>query len=42
MATSSTVQVSLPMPTIPRSRRSPAEIAAAAPVSGERHVLLAA
>ncbi|MDO5743512.1 MAG: 4-hydroxy-3-methylbut-2-enyl diphosphate reductase [Micrococcaceae bacterium] len=42
MATSSTVQVSLPMPTIPRARRSPAEIAAAAPVTGERNVLLAA
>ena len=42
MATSSTVQVSLPMPTIPRVRRSPAEIAAAAPVTGERNVLLAA
>ncbi|ASN39867.1 MAG: 4-hydroxy-3-methylbut-2-enyl diphosphate reductase [Paeniglutamicibacter terrestris] len=42
MATSSTVQVSLPMPRIPRSRKTPAEIAAAAPVPGERSVLLAA
>ena len=42
MATSSTVPVSLPMPSIPRTRRTPAEIAAAAPVTGERKVLLAA
>ncbi|MFF5791499.1 4-hydroxy-3-methylbut-2-enyl diphosphate reductase [Paeniglutamicibacter sp. NPDC012692] len=42
MATSSTVPVSLPMPTIPRTRRTPAEIAAAAPVEGERKVFLAA
>ena len=30
------------MPTVPRRRRSPEEVAAAAPVSGERRVLLAA
>lgn len=34
--------VSVPMPTVPRRRRSPEEVAAAAPVSGERRVLLAA
>ncbi|MGW9403139.1 4-hydroxy-3-methylbut-2-enyl diphosphate reductase [Arthrobacter sp. NPDC055585] len=34
--------VSVPMPTVPRRRRSPAEVAAAAPVSGARRVLLAA
>ncbi|MER1996278.1 MAG: 4-hydroxy-3-methylbut-2-enyl diphosphate reductase [Arthrobacter sp.] len=34
--------VSVPMPTVPRRRRSPEEIAAAAPVSGARRVLLAA
>lgn len=42
MATSSTVPVSLPMPSIPRTRRTPAEVAAAAPITGERKVLLAA
>ena len=42
MATSSTVPVSLPMPSIPRTRRTPADVAAAAPVTGERKVLLAA
>src|SRR5919112_2834615 len=34
--------VSLSMPTIPRRRRSPEEVAAAAPVSGSKKVLLAA
>ena len=34
--------VSVPMPTVPRRRRSPEEVAAAAPVSGVRRVLLAA
>ncbi|WP_342023976.1 4-hydroxy-3-methylbut-2-enyl diphosphate reductase [Arthrobacter citreus] len=34
--------VSVPMPTVPRRRRSPQEVAAAAPVSGPRRVLLAA
>src|SRR5215213_8884256 len=34
--------VSLSMPTIPRRRRSPEEVAAAAPVSGTKRVLLAA
>ena len=34
--------VSVPMPTVPRRRRSPEEVAAAAPVSGARRVLLAA
>jgi 4-hydroxy-3-methylbut-2-enyl diphosphate reductase len=34
--------VSLSMPTIPRRRRSPEEVAAAAPVSGTKKVLLAA
>ncbi|WP_295110190.1 4-hydroxy-3-methylbut-2-enyl diphosphate reductase, partial [uncultured Kocuria sp.] len=34
--------VDLSMPTVPRVRRTPEEIAAAAPVTGERRVLLAA
>ena len=34
--------VSVPMPTVPRRRRSPEEVAAAAPVAGPRRVLLAA
>ncbi|HET7415554.1 MAG TPA: 4-hydroxy-3-methylbut-2-enyl diphosphate reductase [Arthrobacter sp.] len=34
--------VSVPMPTIPRKRRSPEDVAAAAPVNGPRKVLLAA
>ena len=34
--------VSVPMPIVPRRRRSPEEVAAAAPVSGARRVLLAA
>ncbi|MHA7217255.1 4-hydroxy-3-methylbut-2-enyl diphosphate reductase [Arthrobacter sp. MDT1-48-3] len=38
--TSTTVQV--PMPTIPRRRRSPEDVLAAAPVPGEKKVLLAA
>lgn len=38
----STTAVSVPMPSIPRRRRSPEEVAAAAPVSGPKRVLLAA
>ncbi|MCZ2403275.1 4-hydroxy-3-methylbut-2-enyl diphosphate reductase [Paenarthrobacter sp. Z7-10] len=34
--------VSIPMPTVPRKRRTPQEVAAAAPVPGSRKVLLAA
>ena len=34
--------VSVPMPTVPRRRRSPQDVAAAAPVNGPRRVLLAA
>ncbi len=34
--------ISIPMPTVPRRRRAPAEVAAAAPVTGPRRVLLAA
>ncbi|HEV7168369.1 MAG TPA: 4-hydroxy-3-methylbut-2-enyl diphosphate reductase [Micrococcaceae bacterium] len=34
--------VSVPMPAVPRTRRSPEEVAAAAPVSGPKKVLLAA
>ncbi|MGP9528785.1 MULTISPECIES: 4-hydroxy-3-methylbut-2-enyl diphosphate reductase [Micrococcaceae] len=42
MATSTSIPVSLPVPRIPRVRRSPAEIAAASPQVNERKVLLAA
>jgi len=42
MPTSTTVPVSVPMPQIPRRRRSPEEVAAAAPVEGPKRVLLAA
>ncbi|GHD04073.1 4-hydroxy-3-methylbut-2-enyl diphosphate reductase [Zhihengliuella salsuginis] len=42
MPTSTTVPVSVPMPQIPRQRRSPEEVAAAAPVEGAKRVLLAA
>lgn len=38
----SSTAVSVPMPTIPRQRRSRAEVEAAAPVSGQKRVLLAA
>ena len=38
----STTAVSLSMPAVPRHRRSPEEVAAAAPVTGEKRVLLAA
>jgi 4-hydroxy-3-methylbut-2-enyl diphosphate reductase len=38
----STTAVSFPMPTVPRRRRSPEEVAAAAPVTGTKRVLLAA
>ncbi|WP_343318282.1 4-hydroxy-3-methylbut-2-enyl diphosphate reductase [Arthrobacter sp. TMP15] len=38
----STTAMSFPMPAVPRRRRSPEEVAAAAPVSGEKRVLLAA
>ncbi|MHA7176877.1 4-hydroxy-3-methylbut-2-enyl diphosphate reductase [Arthrobacter sp. Sr24] len=38
----STTAVSLSMPVVPRRRRSPEEVAAAAPVTGEKRVLLAA
>ncbi|MDJ0317643.1 4-hydroxy-3-methylbut-2-enyl diphosphate reductase [Arthrobacter antibioticus] len=38
----STTAISFPMPAVPRRRRSPEEVAAAAPVSGEKRVLLAA
>lgn len=38
----SSTAVSVPMPTIPRRRRSPEDIASAAPVEGRRKVLLAA
>ncbi|WP_313812745.1 4-hydroxy-3-methylbut-2-enyl diphosphate reductase [Glutamicibacter sp.] len=42
MATSTSVPVSLPVPRIPRVRRTPAEIFAASPEVTERKVLLAA
>ncbi|WP_345470054.1 4-hydroxy-3-methylbut-2-enyl diphosphate reductase [Glutamicibacter ectropisis] len=42
MATSTSIPVSLPVPRIPRVRRTPAEIAAASPQVSERKVLLAA
>ena len=42
MATSTSVPVSLPVPRIPRTRRSPQEILAASPLVTERKVLLAA
>ncbi|GAA3671796.1 4-hydroxy-3-methylbut-2-enyl diphosphate reductase [Arthrobacter ginkgonis] len=42
MPTTSAAPVSVPMPTVPRRRRSPEEIAAAAPVLGDKRVLLAA
>src|SRR6185312_2742464 len=38
----STTAVSLSMPAVPRRRRSPEEVAAAAPVTGPKRVLLAA
>jgi len=38
----STTAVSVPMPAVPRRRRSPAAVAAAAPVAGPKRVLLAA
>ncbi|WP_125613348.1 4-hydroxy-3-methylbut-2-enyl diphosphate reductase [Specibacter cremeus] len=38
----SSAAVSIPMPSVPRQRRSPAEVAAAAPVTGSKKVLLAA
>lgn len=38
----STTAVSFPMPTVPRRRRSPEEVAAAGAVTGKRKVLLAA
>jgi 4-hydroxy-3-methylbut-2-enyl diphosphate reductase len=38
----SSTAVSLSMPAVPRRRRSPEEVAAAAPVTGEKRVLLAA
>jgi 4-hydroxy-3-methylbut-2-enyl diphosphate reductase len=37
-----TTAVSIPMPTVPRRRRTPDEVLAAAPVSGPKKVLLAA
>lgn len=42
MATSTSIPVSLPMPRIPRTRRSPQEIADASPNVNQRKVLLAA
>ena len=42
MVAMSTTAVSLSMPAVPRRRRSPEEVAAAAPVTGEKRVLLAA
>ncbi|PYI69431.1 4-hydroxy-3-methylbut-2-enyl diphosphate reductase [Arthrobacter livingstonensis] len=38
----STTAISVPMPAVPRRRRSPEEVAAAAPVVGTKRVLLAA
>src|SRR3954471_23695341 len=37
-----TTAVSVPMPSVPRRRRSPEDVIAAAPVSGPKKVLLAA
>src|SRR6185312_1606252 len=42
MSVSPAAPVSVPMPRVPRRRRSPEEIAAAAPVEGPKRVLLAA
>ncbi|GAB2898434.1 4-hydroxy-3-methylbut-2-enyl diphosphate reductase [Neomicrococcus lactis] len=42
MTTSTSTPVSLPLPAVPRQRKSRAEIEAAAPVNGEKRVLLAA
>lgn len=42
MPTTATVPVSVPMPQVPRRRRSPEDVAAAAPVEGPKRVLLAA
>ncbi|GAA1364108.1 4-hydroxy-3-methylbut-2-enyl diphosphate reductase [Arthrobacter rhombi] len=42
MSISPAVPVSVPMPRVPRRRRSPEDIAAAAPVEGPKRVLLAA
>jgi len=42
MSATSPAPVSLPLPRVPRRRRSPEEIAAAAPVQGSKRVLLAA
>lgn len=42
MPTTATVSVSVPMPQVPRRRRSPEDVAAAAPVEGPKRVLLAA
>ncbi|WP_309082186.1 4-hydroxy-3-methylbut-2-enyl diphosphate reductase [Zhihengliuella sp.] len=42
MPTRSAAPVSVPMPRIPRQRRSPEDVAAAAPVEGPKRVLLAA
>ena len=38
----SSTAISVPMPAVPRRRRSPEEVAAAAPVNGAKRVLLAA
>lgn len=42
MVAMSTTAVSVPMPAVPRRRRSPEEVAAAAPVTAPKRVLLAA
>ncbi|MFB0835648.1 4-hydroxy-3-methylbut-2-enyl diphosphate reductase [Arthrobacter halodurans] len=42
MPSSSSVPVSVPMPSVPRRRRSPEDVAAASPVAGPKRVLLAA
>ncbi|MGJ9402209.1 4-hydroxy-3-methylbut-2-enyl diphosphate reductase [Arthrobacter sp. KK5.5] len=42
MPTTATAPVSVPMPQVPRRRRSPEDVAAAAPVEGPKRVLLAA
>lgn len=42
MSISSAAPVSVPMPQVPRRRRSPEEVSAAAPVKGPKRVLLAA
>ncbi|MCG2621756.1 4-hydroxy-3-methylbut-2-enyl diphosphate reductase [Arthrobacter sp. I2-34] len=42
MSATSTAPVSLPLPSVPRRRRSPEEIDAAVPVTGPKRVLLAA